>query len=587
MTRLRAGIYTWAAGGALAAAACSGDELVRSSADTEITPELVVSEPILRGSPAGDSLSYVSFPAGTVPHGSGAEVTNVRTGTSANAGLVDGALDPVAIPAGTGDTMAVVARDSAGHTRQMLNMVARRRPSVVRSSPGSGASDVPMLSIISIVFSEPMNLGTLTGNVHLVLNGNPVPGRLSVGNDGITAVFEPDVPLSRRSNYRVVVSTGAEDLSGDSLAKGYDAEFRTGDPAPSDTTRFSMVSAGESHTCAVTTSGKLYCWGLNQDKQVANTQRSIISEPTALVLPGTVISVQSGQEHTCALVDASTPAGGVICWGMFVVPDPELSPFPTIDSRPVTQIGSGATHVCGLLRSGIAECTGQIPWLQRSTLYLGGWALVSAVQFATIAGGWSHDCAISQDGRAWCRGLNKSGELGDGTYVPRVDFDSMGVMAFTPVTGQLRFSEITAGWQHTCGVADDKIYCWGDNSRGELGIGSYDANHNIPAEVPAPFRLTAVDAGDHHTCALAADGTSYCWGDNRWGELGDGSLDGRATPVAGASGLKFRSLSAGGNHTCGIANDQALYCWGRNATGQLGDGSTTDSPLPVLVVVNP
>ena len=83
-----------------------------------------------------------------------------------------------------------------------------------------------------------------------------------------------------------------------------------------------------------------------------------------------------------------------------------------------------------------------------------------------------------------------------------------------------------------------------------------------------------VDAGSYFSCGVTTSGAAYCWGENRDGELGDGTTTSRSSPVAVAGGLRFAAVRAGWYHACGMKTDSGVYCWGYNAHGQLGEGTT-------------
>ena len=92
-----------------------------------------------------------------------------------------------------------------------------------------------------------------------------------------------------------------------------------------------------------------------------------------------------------------------------------------------------------------------------------------------------------------------------------------------------------------------------------------------------------ISTGVWHTCGVTPGGAAYCWGDNFFGQLGDGTSVARATPVPVAGGLRFAAVSAGSFHTCGVTASGAAYCWGDNQNGQLGDGTTDRRTTPVPV----
>src|SRR2546428_7623783 len=209
--------------------------------------------------------------------------------------------------------------------------------------------------------------------------------------------------------------------------------------------------------------------------------------------------------------------------------------------------------------------------------------IVSPMPAATALSAGPHDCVVI-GGAAYCWGANASGQLGDGS--------TMDSKTPVPVAGGLRFLAVSTGGlgvelDHTCGATSEGVaYCWGANNFGQLGAltGSHSTT---PVSVGGGLSFKSVSAGaGFHTCGVTTSGAAYCWGNNFFGQLGDGSggFGNRSTaavPVAGE--LSFVSVSAGGFFTCGVTTAGAAYCWGRNIDGQLGDVSKSDSKTPVLV----
>ncbi|MCL2451782.1 IPT/TIG domain-containing protein [Candidatus Saccharibacteria bacterium] len=313
------------------------------------------------------------------------------------------------------------------------------------------------------------------------------------------------------------------------------------------------ISAFESYSCGIY-DGKAYCWGYNNRGQLGDGSTDDSPVPVAVdttgVLGGkTVTAIADGasSSHTCAIAD-----GKAYCWGR--------------NNR--GQLGDGSTN------------DSLVPIAVDTTGVLGGKTVTA------ITAGRLYTCAVA-DGQAYCWGANDSGGLGDDStdqsLVP-VAVDTTGVLGGKTVT------DITAGDNNTCAIADGKAYCWGNNWSGQLGDGSTD-NSLIPVAVDTTGVLggktvTAITASSNNTCAIA-DGKAYCWGDNVYGGLGDGSTNQRLFPVAvdttGVLGGKtVTSIDTDYLFTCAVADAQA-YCWGYNSNGQLGDGSTNQSLIPVAV----
>jgi alpha-tubulin suppressor-like RCC1 family protein len=158
------------------------------------------------------------------------------------------------------------------------------------------------------------------------------------------------------------------------------------------------------------------------------------------------------------------------------------------------------------------------------------------------------------------------------------------------VSGSRTFVGLTTGLgRHTCGLTGTgAAYCWGENTFGALGNGT-TSDSPVPVPVSGGIAFVELIAGGFigHTCGLTDDGAAYCWGENERGQVGDGSnADGlEPSPVAG--GLLFTRLDAGFRHTCGRATTEAVYCWGSGAAGQLGTNSTNHSSVPVKVAGQP
>jgi len=196
--------------------------------------------------------------------------------------------------------------------------------------------------------------------------------------------------------------------------------------------------------------------------------------------------------------------------------------------------------------------------------------------YAMVAAGERHSCAIDADHVLYCWGDNGLGETGHGDMLDRVN-------APTPVDSD-DWLTVSAGAEHTCGIksADHSLWCWGNGGEGQLGNGLMLAYE--PRQVGTD-EWASVSAGGSHTCAIGRPVASlYCWGGNDNGQLGDDSMMPRDAPVPVADGgATYASVSAGRDHTCAVRSNGDVYCWGDNEYGQLGDGSGADQLTPVIV----
>jgi alpha-tubulin suppressor-like RCC1 family protein len=200
---------------------------------------------------------------------------------------------------------------------------------------------------------------------------------------------------------------------------------------------------------------------------------------------------------------------------------------------------------------------------------------------SALAVGRDHTCALTGAGGIKCWGYNFFGRLGDGTIIDRL----------TPVDVSGLTSGVTAlaaGDSHTCAVtgAGGGVKCWGWNGNGQLGDGT-TTNHSTPVDVSGlTGGVTEVAAGYWHTCAVTGAGGVKCWGNNLYGQLGDGTTISRSGTPVDVSGLAsgVAALAAGGRHACVVTSAGGVKCWGDNGFGQLGDDTLAQRRTPVDVV---
>jgi hypothetical protein len=191
------------------------------------------------------------------------------------------------------------------------------------------------------------------------------------------------------------------------------------------------------------------------------------------------------------------------------------------------------------------------------------------IVLSSVSSGYFHSCGRAVDAKVYCWGDNGSGQLGvSGVRRPIA----------LPIESPLIFSTVSAGRSHSCGlIADGTAYCWGENGSGQSG----PTGGSVPGRVSDVVKFAAVHAGYSHTCGLDAAGKAYCWGDNSSGELGAGVASGSFVGVSG--GIVFANITAGRSFSCGAATNGSAYCWGDNSSGELGDGTLTSRSVPTPV----
>ncbi len=366
------------------------------------------------------------------------------------------------------------------------------------------------------------------------------------------------------------------------------------------------IATGNTHTCARLQSDELRCWGWGANGQIGD------GVPSRRALAVDVVGLEEGTSemapglfHTCAL----TTSGAVKCWGANLygtlgdsTPTPHLIPAPVDGlSEGTANIASGSTQTCALT-AGAVSCWGQTS-RGRVPFPVGVADLTSGIQ--SIALGSGHACAVTEAGAAKCWGQNGGGQLGDGTTTYRAD----PVEVTDLVSGVVAMA---AGYQHTCAITTlGSVKCWGGNDTGQLGDGTTNSSSvpvdvvglnavavaivagsaatcvitesdtvkcwggevRTPTDVVGLDDITEISAGSLHFCAVNGGGGLKCWGRNGDGQLGDGTSADRETPgdvVGLTSGVA--AVYASDTTTCAVTLAGAAKCWGSNQLGQLGNG---------------
>jgi RHS repeat-associated protein len=327
----------------------------------------------------------------------------------------------------------------------------------------------------------------------------------------------------------------------------------------------------------------MWAWGSNSAGQVGDGGSDRRLTPSQVRNLSSVTALRGGEYHTLGLQGDGT----VWAWGYnnkgqlgIGTTQEQLTPTQVSALSGITAIGAGWTHSLAVKSDGSvwawgANGDGQLgdgTTTQRTTP-----VQVSGLSGATaVAGGGSHSLAVKSDGTVWAWGANAQGQLGNGSTT----------RSTTPVqvSGLTGVTAVAAGYRHSLAVkSDGSVWAWGANGDGQLGDGT-TTQRTTPVQVGTISGVMAIGAGAYHSLAVKGDGTAWAWGDNYYGQVGDGTkYNDRTSPVQ-VSGLAGATAVAGGlRHGLATKNDGSLWAWGDNPYGQLGDGTTTQRTTPVQV----
>lgn len=368
----------------------------------------------------------------------------------------------------------------------------------------------------------------------------PMPSRaLSVSTQHACALSADGVAYCWGLNFAGRLGTG------DTLDRGVPTPVLTSE-------RFVEISAFEGNTCALSTRFVVHCWGLNSSGQLGDgtTTRSLV--PLTVAVPGQVRAVTVGNAFVCAL----TATGAAYCWG----------------NGAVGKLGNGGTDNAA-----------------SPTLVAGGLA------FASINAGLVHACGVTPAGSGYCWGGNQFRNLGIGT-------NDASALIPTAVAGGIAFRDVIAGAATTCGLdLSGTAYCWGGNFNGSLGNGQTTMTTvSAPQLVVSAPQFASLAPGEANNifapvCGLTAAGEAWCWGANSRGQLGTTAalpdlcvgagltIPCTGTPTPVTTPLRLTVIRPGGDRTCAFTTDRRLACWGNNEQSQVGDGGTTDQPTPTVI----
>ena len=300
------------------------------------------------------------------------------------------------------------------------------------------------------------------------------------------------------------------------------------------------IAGGTEHSLAIGSNGQLYAWGGNSLGQLGNGTTTNSNTAVTITLPSGVSStaIAGGQSHSLA----AASNGKLYAWGY----------------NGSGQLGNSTTN------SSSTPVTVTLP---------------SGVSPTAMAAGGNHSLVIGSDRQLYAWGENGSGQLGNGTT------NNSSTPIVITLSGGVSPAAISTGYTHNLAIGSNgQLYAWGYNQYGQLGNGTTNSYPSpLIVNLPGGITPTAIAAGGNHSLAIGSNGRLYTWGDNEYGQLGNGTTNNSTTPVTITLPVTPTAIYAGYDYSLAIGSNGRLYAWGDNSQGQLGNGTTISSTTPVTV----
>ena len=308
-------------------------------------------------------------------------------------------------------------------------------------------------------------------------------------------------------------------------------------------TTWSQVAGGGYHTAALKSDGTLWTWGRNNFGQLGQNTTVSRSSPIQIGALTTWSKISGGRQHTAAIKTDGT------LWTWGAGGSGRLGDGTNVDKSSPVQVGA-----------------------------LANWSQVSAGNY--------HNIALKTDGTLWAWGAGSSGRLGDGTVANKSSPVQLGALT--------TWAQVSAGEEQSAAVkTDGTLWAWGNGYSGTLGNNNAGLGNlfSSPIQIGALTNWSKV-AMSSHAVSVKTDGTIWAWGRNAYGQIGDNTVTNRSSPVQIGSATNWTTASVSksqtaSNFSAAADSDGKLYLWGANSSGQLGDGTVVNRSSPVQVPSSP
>jgi alpha-tubulin suppressor-like RCC1 family protein len=352
------------------------------------------------------------------------------------------------------------------------------------------------------------------------------------------------------------------------------------------------VAAGIYHTCAVLLDQSVWCWGKNGNGELGDGTNITRTKPVSILPPGSATKVVAGGDETSPFTCALMTSNEVRCWGgnahgqLGLNSTQDKNTPQLVALQAVIDVEVGGGHTCAIKNPGDLYCwgdnsNGQLGDGKEGTVVLAPPSSPISSGVTQVGLGRDHTCATGNSAQCW--GDVGFGKCGKDSFVNQL---TPGTVSFG---GNVTVSEFALGQDHTCARAGSSLYCFGRNYQGEVGANDTSTSTFASPQLLtlAEVKLVSLGLAQWSGAIAGVDDAVYTWGFEQDECLGNGAAGADTVYAPAKTGLTgVKLLSLGYLHACALKKTSGeLVCWGNNIFGEVGDGTISPNrnvPTPVL-----